>query len=864
VSGNTITNGVNAWNPAAFIAMNERFTNVLRLPGFGGGTGATAATFVSGQNGGVSTVIADGDDNLIGGGAACFLILTPGGIEGLVLMSSNDRFDFLTNDLKDLDKKADIAISLSQEQLDSIVSAAVGRWSLTGLTQQQVRALQNLKFELGDLDDSYLGEASDDHIIVDGKAQGNGWFVDPTPQEDSEFGTVASVTRRYTNPTNTPAGHIDLLTTIEHEMGHKLGLTDSYTDHDRDSLMYGYLTKGERRLPTVGEARAIRSAGIHGKHFLRLGRDGHIKNESSAGQQQKRKGGIIGPRPILQTNAGETVNPTIGTLPTGESVTVTFQVTVNTPYLGGANVSNQGIVSGSNFSNVLTDDPAVGGANDPTLTPINAPPNINISDAQANEPLTGSASMLFIVSLTSPAPASGVTVHYSTADQTPGAGHAVAGTDYAAVPDTVLSFASGEQVKTVSVNILSEADAPEPDETFLLNLSNATNGVIVDNQAVGTIKQGNASGSFLISELRTSGPGGAGDDFVELYNNTNSPLTVAASDASAGYGVYKMGADCNAGPVLIATIPNGTVIPARGHYLLVGSAYSLANYGGTGAAAGNLTLTSDIESDRNVAVFSTANALAVSSANRLDAVGFGTNTGGVCDLLREGTTLPALGGSTTEHSYQRDICGKGGSGAQGICASATPVDSNNNATDFLFADAAATVIGGVQRRLGAPGPENSTSPLLRNTILANLLDQSVAAAAAPNRVRDLAAGPTATSTAGTMSIRRRWTNNTGATVTRLRFRIIDISSLPSPGGGIADLRAITSADVPNVSVNDAATCAPAAAPCMITVLGTTLEQPPTQAIGGALNSTLASGTITLGTPLANSASINLQFLLGNV
>lgn len=72
VSGNTITNGVNAWNAAAFIAMNERFTNTLRLPGFGGGTGATAAAFVKAQNGNVNTVVADGDDNFIGGGAACF------------------------------------------------------------------------------------------------------------------------------------------------------------------------------------------------------------------------------------------------------------------------------------------------------------------------------------------------------------------------------------------------------------------------------------------------------------------------------------------------------------------------------------------------------------------------------------------------------------------------------------------------------------------------------------------------------------------------------------------------------------------------------------------------------------------------
>jgi hypothetical protein len=49
---------------------------------------------------------------------------------------------------------------------------------------------------------------------------------------------------------------------------------------------------------------------------------------------------------------------------------------------------------------------------------------------------------------------------------------------------------------------------------------------------------------------------------------------------------------------------------------------------------------------------------------------------------------------------------------------------------------------------------------------------------------------------------------------------------------------------------------------MVTVLGTTLEQPPTQANGGGWNSTLSAGTITLATPLANGASINLQFLLG--
>ena len=64
----------------------------------------------------------------------------------------------------------------------------------------------------------------------------------------------------------------------------------------------------------------------------------------------------------------------IGTLPAGESVTITFNVTVDDPFSGALpQVSNQGTVSGSNFADVLTDDPTVGGTADPTVTPIDLP-----------------------------------------------------------------------------------------------------------------------------------------------------------------------------------------------------------------------------------------------------------------------------------------------------------------------------------------------------------------------------------------------------------------------------------------------------------------------------------------------------------
>jgi hypothetical protein len=69
------------------------------------------------------------------------------------------------------------------------------------------------------------------------------------------------------------------------------------------------------------------------------------------------------------------VNLNIGTLPPGKSVTVTFKVTINNPVSNGVcEVSNQGSVSGTNFSTVLTDDPDVGGAADPTVTLLTLPP----------------------------------------------------------------------------------------------------------------------------------------------------------------------------------------------------------------------------------------------------------------------------------------------------------------------------------------------------------------------------------------------------------------------------------------------------------------------------------------------------------
>ena len=207
---------------------------------------------------------------------------------------------------------------------------------------------------------------------------------------------------------------------------------------------------------------------------------------------------------------------------------------------------------------------------------------------------------------------------------------------------------------------------------------------------------------MVISEFRVRGPSGANDEFIEIYNNSGADHTVADSGAGTGYAVAASNG------VARCVIPNGTVIPNRGHYLCTNSvAYSLS-----GNATGNATYTTDIPDNAGIALFNTSVAANFTLANRLDAVG---STSEANTLYKEGTGYPALTPFSIDYAFVRDECGKGGSITNfGVCPSGgNYVDTNNNAADFYFVDTNGTSAGAGQR-LGAPGPQNLASPIQRN------------------------------------------------------------------------------------------------------------------------------------------------------
>jgi len=545
--------------------------------------------------------------------------------------------------------------------------------------------------------------------------------------------------------------------------------------------------------------------------------------------QFKDNGANLGAGIVLSAGAG---NSATASTPSITSLTVGNH-TITVDYSGDGNFA-------ASNANPMTGNPQV----------VNPVPSFSINNASLVKPASGTGTMLFTVSLATPA-VTLTTVHYATSD-----GSAVAGTDYVSAPDTLLSFSAGDQVKTIPVTI--NGGSAVSNKTFTVTLSNPSAGATIANATgTGTIRATRTPSKALISELRSSGPAGPGDDFVEVYNNTDVPLSVTDTNGGTGWAIAKSTSGCG-NPQVIGVIPNGTLIPARGHFLLAGSAYSLGGVNGypagSGSAVANQTLVSDIENDANIGLFSTANLTAISTANRLDAVGFGGNTGGTCDLLREGGTLPPAGGSTSQYSFVR------------IPTPGTSQDTDNNAVDFLLVSTTPfTAVGSnLTPTLGAPGPENSFSPTLFSGLTSGVIDPSVVATAAPNRVRNTspytdtlsgtspgpAAGPY---TLGTLVIRRSYLNSTGAPVTRLRFRLIDMTGYPA-AAGVADLRGLTSPASQSVTITGGGS---------VTVIGTSLEgvstPAPSQPFGGGINSTM---TVSLPTPLANGNSINVQWMLG--
>ncbi len=129
-----------------------------------------------------------------------------------------------------------------------------------------------------------------------------------------------------------------------------------------------------------------------------------------------------------------------------------------------SNSTNAAIVDATGRGTIEDDDPK------PVLT---------VSDVRLVEGSIGPKAANFTVSL-SPAWPQPVTVRYATVDAT-----ATAPADYTPISGT-LTFAPGDVTKRLSVEVNGDVE-PEPEETFILRLSQATNALIGKVDGIATI-----------------------------------------------------------------------------------------------------------------------------------------------------------------------------------------------------------------------------------------------------------------------------------------------------------------------------------------------------------------------------------------
>ncbi len=314
------------------------------------------------------------------------------------------------------------------------------------------------------------------------------------------------------------------------------------------------------------------------------------------------------------------------------------------------------------------------------------------------------------------------------------------------------------------------------------------------------------AGELIVTEFRTSGPGGAGDNYVELLN-TGPPVPLAGMKVSSDSGT-------------VSTLPaNAGLLGTGRSYLVTGAGFNLA------AIA---------TSDYTVPTVGTG-GLKVTAP---DTAGTTTDATGPATGFHTGTGLPAITGNPdSQWAWVRtEVAG-------------AAVDSRDNKADFQLVSTGFALVGGVQPTLGSPSPTGTGDPYQHNaTLQSTLLDTAAGAAVAPNRVV-VAGAPKQ------LVIRRTITNTTGQTITTAKVRVSALSErfgAAQPGVGtqpatVAQLRAITPAAPTEqvtltggarVTVHDLSVDAPSAGP------------------GGGLNSTF---TVPLPGGLAPGASINVAF-----
>jgi uncharacterized repeat protein (TIGR01451 family) len=179
-------------------------------------------------------------------------------------------------------------------------------------------------------------------------------------------------------------------------------------------------------------------------------------------------------------------------------------------------------------------------------------PSISINDVSQVEGNAGTTSFTFTVSLSN-ASAQTVTVDFATSNGTA----TTADADYISAVGTV-TFSPGDTSEPVTVLVNGDTKF-EPDETFTVNLSNATNATIADGSGLGTILNDDSRPTISINDVsQIEGNSGTTPFTFTVSLSTTSSQTVVVNFATADGTATVGGADYGATAGTVTFAPGQT------------------------------------------------------------------------------------------------------------------------------------------------------------------------------------------------------------------------------------------------------------------------------------------------------------------
>ncbi|MFT3809276.1 MAG: Calx-beta domain-containing protein [Micropepsaceae bacterium] len=305
------------------------------------------------------------------------------------------------------------------------------------------------------------------------------------------------------------------------------------------------------------------------------------------------------------------------TIPPGQTTTTAYFVPVNgdidveddeTFFVNLTNPINATIADNQGVGTILNDDSV---------------PNISISNATVNEGNSGTTSANFTVSLNA-ASSQPVSVYYATAS-----GTASDTSDFGPLADT-LTFTPGQTTKTITVFVNGDTTY-ENNETYTVNLSSPSGGVIADNQGLGTISNDDAAPSLAINDVSVSEAAGTATFTV----TRTGPTEVAAT-------------------VNYATANNTATAPSD--YIATSGTLTFApSLAASATQTFSVAIVNDTAFEGNESFY--VNLSAPTAATIADGQGVGTITNDDVAVSIAPTTLP---GATAAVAYSQQLTASGG------------------------------------------------------------------------------------------------------------------------------------------------------------------------------------------------------------